>query len=180
MNEDFYNIPKPQTPTTVQSNTTTTTQVVQSTTTQSFFDFSTILSTINTFLLAWTIFYAIVLVCDFFFYRVKFSDGEVSREKRGVKSLYGAFQLWVSYAFYLILFMAYLSTKNEWYGLVIGVFAVIYFIIKIIVLDLTHIPIVDKYAQKVVELTGAPFKLVGDAIAKAVAPTPPPALDKKK
>jgi hypothetical protein len=180
MSEDFYNIPQPKTTTpTTTTGQSTKAVIVQSTTNnQPIFEFSTILSGINGFLLAWTMFYSVLLVMDFFFYRVKFPDGQVQREKDGVASLKGAYTLWLSYTGYLVLFILYLSFKSQWFGLIFGVFGVIFPVLKIIAIDLPHIPVVKKYAKKVLETSGKPFGFAVDGITKAIFP-PKPAPDKK-
>ena len=182
MNEDFYNIPNPQTPTSSPSSPISTAQnpaVNAVNTSQAFFDFAGILSGINTFLLAWTMFYSILLMMDFFFYRVKYNDGIVDREKRGVKSIYGAFQLWVSYTIYLVIFMLYLANKSEWYGPIIGVIGFLMVPLKILVLDLKHLPIIEKHSKKILEVLGMPFVFLGEQVGKSLSPKPPAAPDKK-
>jgi hypothetical protein len=179
MNENFYNLPSAQTTTTV-TNSSNNKAVAQQVASQSGFNIAGILSGINAFLLAWTIFYSLVLVFDFFFYRVKFNDGQVSREKRGVVSLTNAYHLWLSYLGYLVLFIVYLSFRNDWFGIIIGIITIIYAIVKIIVLDLPKIPFVDKYAANVTKYALMPFTLLADGISKAVVPPKPaPVPDKK-
>lgn len=174
MNENFYNIPS--TPASQPAPTTVTAS--QQIASQPSFDLSGILSGINAFLLAWTIFYSLILVIDFYFYRVKYNDGMVSREKRGVKSLTSAAQIWFSYLLYLILFILQLLFKNQWYGTIFGVMTILYLFVKIIVLDLPRIPVVDKYAEKITKYLFMPFTFLADSVSKAITPPKPPA-DKK-
>ncbi|MBC7471787.1 MAG: hypothetical protein H7196_00775 [candidate division SR1 bacterium] len=178
MNENFYNIPSYPAPSSSQptlSNTAASSQQIAS---QFSFDLSGILSGINAFLLAWTIFYSLILVIDFYFYRVKYNDGVVNREKRGVKSLTSAAQIWFSYLLYLILFILQLSFRSQWYGTIFGVLAILYMFIKLIVIDLPRIPIVDKYAEKITKYLFMPFTFLADSVSKALTP-PKPLADKK-
>jgi purine-cytosine permease-like protein len=175
MNENFYNIPTTQSPVTGTTNTTNNSAAAQQVVAQSGFEFAGILSGINGVLLAWTMFYSLVLICDFYFYRVKYNDGQVSREKRGVLSLTNAYHLWLSYVGYLVLFILYLSFKNNWFGPIIGIIAALYAIAKIIVFDLGKIPFVDKYAKNVTKYALMPLTLFADGVSKAIVPPKPPA-----
>jgi hypothetical protein len=54
---------------------------------------------LNGFTLAWCILYSALFLWDFYFYRLKYTDGEIAREKIGIQSLNRAFKIWYSYLF---------------------------------------------------------------------------------
>jgi hypothetical protein len=62
---------------------------------------------LNSFTLAWCIFYSVLFVADFYFYRLKYSDGVIDRERLGVDSLKRAFNIWFSYFFCWIALVVY-------------------------------------------------------------------------
>ena len=179
MNENFYNIPSsPTSPVNQPASPSPVTASPQVANQSNGFDFSSILSGINGFLLAWTIFYSFILVADFYFYRVKYNEGQVSREKRGVKSLTSAAQMWFGYLIYLVLFILQLSFRDQWYNVIFGILAVLYMFVKLIVIDLPRIPVIDKYAEKITKYLFMPFIFLADSISKIITPPKPPA-DKK-
>jgi amino acid transporter len=180
MNENFYNIPTTPPPSSSPTNAVNAQSAAQQVATQSVFDISGLLSAINAFLLAWTIFYSIVLVVDFFFYRIKYNEGQVNREKRGVLSLTNAYHLWLSYVGYLVLFMLYLGFKNELFAILIGVIAVLYSLVKIIIIDTQKIPVISKYSKDIAKYALMPFTLLADNVSKIVIPPKPPAVPDKK
>lgn len=101
-----------------------------------FFDpdrIRTFIYQLNYFTLAWCIFYSCLFVADFFFYRLKYSDGEIDREKTGVSSLRNAFSLWISYMICWVVFVIY-GYFQAISGLVIFVY-----IFKLLSADLPNI-----------------------------------------
>jgi hypothetical protein len=99
-----------------------------------------ILSTINSFTLAWTIFYTILFVSDFFFWYVLYTEGgELPRERRGVKSLMVAARMWVTYLFCLFFFWLYIFSQDTGLGFLFGILAIIIYLIKLILGDMMNI-----------------------------------------
>ena len=88
---------------------------------------------LNSFTLAWCIFYSLLFVADFFFYRLKYTDGDLAREKIGVNSLVRAFNIWFGYLFCLIGLIVY----N--YAPVLGVIVIVGYFFKLLSVDLPMI-----------------------------------------
>ncbi len=188
MTEDFYNIPKPQLPT--QSTQVQTPQSRGqgsdlSTTNNSIdsallYDFSSLLSTLNTFALAWTMFYSAVQITHFFYSWVRYSDNEVSNLKTGAKYLINSFKIWTSYLLTLGFFVLYLFTKSTIFGPFIGIIAVFLYFMKFFGIDLGLIPVFDKYAEQVSKILAMPAQALQQAIISAISPSKPPTTDKDK
>lgn len=142
MSDDLYSVPVNETPVVVQQNTTT-----------NFLDFgfdlASILYWLNVVVLAWTVFYSVVFVVEFFFYRVKYPDGEfITREKKGVQAIYQAAGLWWGFLICAILYTVYLSWPVGITRELIGWLAVVAYILKVVVADMPNIPIIGKFLGK--------------------------------
>jgi hypothetical protein len=183
MTEDFYNIPSPQpvrpVPATPQAPRVSnqTTQVSQNTI--FLFDFSTILSLLNTFALAWTIFYTILCVSQFFYYYVKYNDGSVGNIKKGKKYLFNGFKLWYSYLLTLGFFVLYLGLKTTLFGPFIGILACLTYLLKFVGIDLAFIPVFDSVAKNVQKVLALPFDAANKAITTSLTPKKEEKKDKK-
>jgi hypothetical protein len=105
------------------------------------FGFDSFLYILNVFTLAFTFFYSLVFMGDFFFYRVRNNGGEVEREQKGVSALYLALQLWWTYAFSLTVYLIYKSGGFLMPQLIWGILTALIFIIKIFFVDLPLIPV---------------------------------------
>jgi purine-cytosine permease-like protein len=112
------------------------------------------LSRINYIVLAWVIVYTILFVCDFFFYRIRYNEGEVTREKKGVRSLRVGIGMWWTYIACLGLF-AFYSFNNSEFKILIGWITIVAYILKVIIADLPEIPFLGT-------LFGLPGKKVND------------------
>ncbi|MEM1312802.1 MAG: hypothetical protein AAGF07_05065 [Patescibacteria group bacterium] len=88
---------------------------------------------LNSFTLAWCILYSALFVADFYFYRLKYSDGDVDRERLGVSSLRRAFNLWFGYVFCLLALILYS------YVPAFGMLTILVYVAKIVVADLPMI-----------------------------------------
>jgi hypothetical protein len=174
MTQDFYNIPTPQPAQPLPSNPQTqriSTQISQSSQNTIFlFDFSTILSLLNTFALAWTIFYSILCTSQFFYYYVKYNEGSVANIKKGKKYLFNGFKLWYSYLLTLGFFVLYLGLKTTFFGPFIGILALLTYFLKFFAIDLAFIPVFDSIAKNVQKVLALPFNATGDAISKSLTP----------
>jgi hypothetical protein len=139
MNENFYQ----------DSNSgVVSTQVTASNSTGSWFglnlELGNILHTLNYLVLAWTIVYSILFVWDFFYYRVKYNDYEVEREKQGVKSMNIALAMWYSYIMALLLFFFY-TISPAFLAPFVGWVAVFGYLFKVFVADMPDIPVIGKF-----------------------------------
>ena len=105
-----------------------------------WFDLGVFVYSLNYLALAWTIFYSILLVRDFFFYRVKYNDYELEREQMGVKSIMAAVNLWYSYLFALLLFGVFVFTPAA-FAAITGWIAVFAYLFKIFIADMPDIPV---------------------------------------
>jgi hypothetical protein len=183
MTEDFYNIPAPQPVQPLPANPQTpriSSQVSQSTQSNIFlFDFSTVLSLLNTFALAWTIFYSILCVCQFFYYYVKYNENSVENIKKGKKYLFNAFKLWYSYLLTLGFFVLYLGLKSTFFGPIIGVIACLTYFLKFLGIDLAFIPVFDSVAKNVQKVLALPFDAANKAITNSLVPKKEEKKDKK-
>lgn len=84
---------------------------------------------LNAFTVAWCIFYSIMFVADFYFYRMKFSDGDIGREKVGVTSLARAAKLWWTYLICWLFFLLYYYFPQT------TLIVVLVYLFKLIVVD---------------------------------------------
>jgi hypothetical protein len=174
MNEDFYSIPQPRP---VQSNSPQTqTPAVQTSTNQVdssgafLFDFSQIFMYLNTFALAWTMFYSVVQVSSFYFSYVKYHGGEMESMKKGKKYLYNAFKLWYSYLLTLGFFVLYLGVQNTFFGPIVGVLGVLVYGLKFLGIDLSLIPVFDTISDKVQKGLIVPLEFFNSMIVNAMKP----------
>jgi hypothetical protein len=85
---------------------------------------------LNSFTLAWCIFYSVLFVADFFFYRMRFTDGDIAREKIGVQSLRRAFNIWFSYLFCWLGLVAFSFFP------ILGVIVIVGYFFKLLSVDL--------------------------------------------
>jgi hypothetical protein len=144
---------------------TTTTSAISPASSNSGLDFisnidlSSWLYWLNMFTFAWCIFYSLILLGNFYYYWVNFGDGEVENEKQGAKAISDAAWMWWSYLTAVLLYLAYKNTSGE-FSVIIGWFAVVFYVCKIFVFDLPDIPFLSK-------IMGKP----GDAITKSVEDT---------
>ncbi len=150
-------------------------------------DLSSWLYWLNMFTFAWCIFYSLLLLGNFYYYWVKFGDGEVENEKKGAKAIADAAWMWWSYLTAVILYLIYKNSSTE-YAIIVGWFAVAFYVCKIFVFDLPDIPFLSKIMgkpgdtiTKFVEDTIAGFgkgiSEVGSnvfGLPGATPPTPPP------
>lgn len=137
MNEDnLYQLPSSQ----LTQNTTSAPNV--ETNTINAFDganFGLVLYFTNIFVLVWTVFYSTLLFADFYFYRVKYSEGETDRELKGVTSIRGARRMWITYLVCLGFYTAVYFT-NGGVQTVLTVITIIVYILKVAVADIPIIP----------------------------------------
>jgi hypothetical protein len=184
MTEDFYNIPPPQPVQPLPSTPKTpriSSPISQPNSNNIFlFDFSTVLSLLNTFALAWTIFYSILCVCQFFYYYVKYNENSVGNIKKGKKYLFNAFKLWYSYLLTLGFFVLYLGLKTTFFGLFVGVIACLTYFLKFLAIDLAFIPVFDSVAKNVQKVLALPFDVANTAITNSLAPKKEEKKDDKK
>ena len=142
---------------------------------------------INIFTFAWCIFYSLILIGNFWYYWVKFGDGEVANEKKGAKAISDAAWMWWSYLTAVLLYLAFHNTPAE-FSTIVGWFALVFYICKIIVFDLPDIPFLGPIMgkpgdliTKAVEDSLSGFSTgIGEAISNIFGRTPPPAPPAKK
>jgi hypothetical protein len=183
MTEDFYNIPTPQPVQSLPANTQSPQVSAQASQIRQnsifLYDFSTILSLLNTLALAWTIFYSILCVSQFFYYYVKYNNNSVDTIKKGKKYLFNAFKLWYSYLLTLGFFVLYLGLKTTFFGPFIGVIACLTYFLKFLGIDLAFIPVFDSVAKNVQKVLALPFDAANKAIITSMAPKKEEKKDKK-
>lgn len=92
-----------------------------------------IITNVNIFVLAWSIFYSYYFLVQFFQYRIIGAKGKVSDEVDGMKGIYPLLGMWWRYIGCLVLFVIYGFTRTTDLGLFIGVVTILVFIIKIYV-----------------------------------------------
>ncbi len=110
-----------------------------------------IISTLNYFTLAWCILYSFLLVSDFFFWRVIYSNLEVPRIRRGEKSIFNAAKMWSSYVLLAFAYMIYtVLYDNTLVANVLGMFVIGGYIVKLI-LDLPLIPVLETVPKAIIE-----------------------------
>jgi hypothetical protein len=174
---DFYSVPGKLPVQNIPTNTVNTQQtLVQQTNFLQNIDLAQILSTINTFALAWTMVYSLLFICDFMFYRVFHGDREVSREKRGKVSLFAALKVWCSYALCLLVYMIYLSFRSTTFGVGIGVIAVVCYAVKIFLYDFALLPFIGGWVEHVKKAAISVY----EEMLKLIRPAPAPSKDAKK
>ncbi len=110
-----------------------------------------IISTLNYFTLAWCILYSFLLVSDFFFWRVMYSNLEIPRIKRGEKSIFDAAKMWLSYVLLAFAYMVYtILYDDRLVANVLGMFVIGGYIVKLI-LDLPLIPVLGAVPKAIIE-----------------------------
>lgn len=99
----------------------------------------------NIIAFSWTLFYSIVLLWEFWFFRVSAPDGElVKREARGVKAINKAVRMWWFFLIIAFFHFGYLLLDNGAIKSIAGWVIVGSYIIKIFVADLPDIPHLGK------------------------------------
>jgi hypothetical protein len=143
MGDDLYTTPAAQTPVVTQTTNTTPTLFDLG------LDLELMLYWLNVIVLAWTVFYSVVFVVDFFFYRIKYPDGELeAREKVGVQSMYQAAGLWWGFLICAVLYVVFLSQPEGITKGIIGWLTVIAYLLKVIVADMPTIPVIGGFLGK--------------------------------
>jgi len=130
------------------------------------FDIGGIVSSLNYFALAWCIIYGFLLVSDFYFWRVKYSNLEIPRMKRGETSIFSAAKIWSSYlllSFFYILYTVFY--ENVIIANIFGMFLATGYIVKL-VFDLTLIPVLNTVPNKIIEATKKAAKAVTPEFGK--------------
>lgn len=94
---------------------------------------------INYFFLAWAIFYTIILLVDFWYYRVR-QHGFYSSHKQGEESLAFAQKMWGLYFIWLILITIYAFIPGTW-AMILGIILIIGALVKFFVFDLAKAPL---------------------------------------
>ena len=116
---------------------TTSTVSTNSTTSNLGIDFVNpeyIVASLNLFMLAWTIFYMIICLSQFFNQRVFNSGGELGGEKNGMRGIYKAFRISWSYLFTLPFFVgfAFVNANYPDFALFLGALMILVYALKII------------------------------------------------
>lgn len=161
-----------QSPTTAAPQVTQPAQVQGGVTIPSFdlgVEFGLALYMLNIFVLVWTMFYSVIFFADFIFYRVRFSDGEVDREKKGVESIRSARKMWITYIVCLVVYSITLFTTG-WINSLLSITTIVLFVLKMIASDLPTIP----YLSSVVTAVKAWFGEVTKSLASLQPASPKP------
>jgi len=130
-----------------------------------FVDANIIVSSVNLFVLAWTIFYIILALVHFFNGRVFNSGGELASEKEGMRGIYRAIRYAWSYVFTLPFFLGFTFISNSLpsFVLLAGLFMILVYGLKLIydikwIMDLfDYFPWADSIAKSIRSLTN--FKI---------------------
>lgn len=88
-------------------------------------------SSLNLFILGWTIFYNIFFLYHFFNHRIFFGYGEYSVEENGMKGIYSSIFIWWTYIVALTFFIAYGYFRNTSFGVVTAILYLFISLIKI-------------------------------------------------
>jgi len=112
--------------------------VTVNTTSQTFLQFDIdiidrIVTSVNIFALAWSIFYSYYFLVQFFQYRIIGAKGKVSDELDGMEGMYLLLGIWWRYMACLVVLVIYGLSRSSDLGLFIGVVSVLAFVIKIYV-----------------------------------------------
>lgn len=135
-------------------------------------DIGAIASTLNYFTLAWCVLYTFILVSDFFFWRVIYSNLEIPRLRRGEKAIFDSTKIWWTYFIPLTLYFIYTILYDTGIADGFGMVVIGAYIVKMI-FDLPKIPVLGAVPIKLIE--------AAQASAKAVTPEPiGPKEEKKK
>jgi hypothetical protein len=161
MLEDFYpttNQPTNITPGIVQTPTVATTEI---TTNLNALNLDLIISYLNSFILAWCIFYTLFYLSSYYYYYIKFPDREVERMKNGLKSFQSGAFLWYSYFICLIPFGIYIFVSGGIEKGFFGVLTIICFLVKVLFFDLPRIDYIGESISKF-------YKSAGEAISSFI------------
>jgi len=103
------------------------------------FDAGVFLNTINTFSLAWSIFFSVIFMSEFFYYRMKKSWGEMERESKGVAGVRFSRRIWITYLIAWSFFFLFVINPGNisWFWAILAYLA---YFIKICLLDASTIP----------------------------------------
>jgi len=141
---------------------------------QTSINIDSILSAINTFSLAFCIIFTIIYLIDFYYFRVKYTDYDISREERGQKSMYSAMSLWFGYIVCLVCMTAYIFVPAE-FKTFTGWLCIVVFILKLLVVDFPNIPGIGKYLgwpgsqiEKLLGGTGDGLQNLGKAVVEGI------------
>ncbi len=130
------------------------------------FDIGGIVSSLNYFTLAWCIIYGFLLVSDFYFWRVKYSNLEIARMKRGEQSIFSAAKIWSGYLLLSFLYIIYtVFYESVLLANIFGMFMITGYIVKL-VFDLTLIPVLNTVPNKLLEATKKAAKAVTPEFGK--------------
>ncbi len=135
------------------------------------FDIGSIASTLNYFTLAWCIVYSFILVSDFFFWRVMYSNLEVPRLRQGEKSIFDASRIWWTYLIPLTMYFIYAVLYETPLGSVMGLFVITAYVVKLI-FDLPLIPVLGNLPNQIIS--------AAQTSAKAVTPDLPKKKEEEK
>jgi len=156
------------------SSSSASTVVKSSTTSSSWFslpDFTNFnvnefINSLNTFTLAWTIFFSVIFMANFFYFRIFYSFGEVQREKKGVDSVYASLRIWVTYLIVWTFFFLFVENVGGFNWLWIPLIFVTSFI-KIFLLDASTLPGFIEILGPLAPFFGQPLlQIPGSIVAK--------------
>jgi len=130
------------------------------------FDIGGIVSSLNYFTLAWCIIYGFLLVSDFYFWRVKYSNLEIPRMKRGEQAIFSAAKIWSSYLLLSFLYILYtVFYENVVAANIFGMFLATGYVVKLL-FDLPLIPVLNTVPNKIVEISKKATKVVTPEFGK--------------
>lgn len=92
-----------------------------------------IITNLNIFVLAWSIFYSYPFLIQFFQYRIIGAKGKVSDEIDGMAGIYPLLKMWWRYIGCLAIFIVYGFTRSSELGLPIGIVTILVFLIKLFI-----------------------------------------------
>ena len=93
----------------------------------------TIITNLNIFVLAWSIFYSYPFLIQFFQYRIIGAKGKVSDEIDGMAGIYPLLKMWWRYMGCLAILIVYGFTRSTELGLPIGIVTILVFLIKLFI-----------------------------------------------
>lgn len=113
-------------------------------------DIGAVISSLNYFALAWCIFYALILVSDFFFYRVLYTNLELGRMRRGEQALINAAKIWLTYLLVAFAYLFYTLIYESRIADLFGMFVATGYILKLL-FDIPLIPVLSELPNKLID-----------------------------
>lgn len=107
-----------------------------------FSNLDSMIVAVNYIFLAWSIFYTVILLIDFWYYRLR-DTGEYANYKKGEESLASAQKMWFWYLLWLVLMTVYAFIPVS-IATFFAILLLLFALFKFLVLDLAKAPLFSK------------------------------------